>query len=64
MSFDPKNIIDLSAETIMPIFNENTFVFFLDTALFLQNQNTLTFEIYLNQSLVCSYAMSIQRFLN
>mgnify|MGYP006893273594 CR=1 FL=1 len=36
LEVDPSNFIDLSSETIMPVFNENSFVFFLETEDFIK----------------------------
>lgn len=37
LNVDPAKFIDLSAQTIMPVFNENSFIFLLDSSLYLEN---------------------------
>ena len=61
---DPSKFIDLSSKTIMPIFNENSFVFFLETKEFMQSKTQVVFELYVNLTKVCAHTMEISRYLN
>lgn len=64
LQFDPSKFVDLSKKTIMPVFNENTFIFTLPTKEFIQNKTKINFEIWLNLNIICRHTMDISRFLN
>jgi hypothetical protein len=64
MQVDPSQFINLSSKTIMPVFNENSFVFFLKTEDFIKNRTLVHFEIYLNLKLAMKHSMDISRYLN
>ena len=64
MTIDPSNFIDLSSNTIMPVFNENSFIFFLNPKDFIDQTTLIHFEIYLNLSLAFKYSLDISRYIN
>ena len=45
---DPSSFINLSHQTIMPIFNESNFIFYINQQDFLENKTVLKVDLYLN----------------
>ena len=63
LNIDPAKFIDLSQKTIMPVFNENSFIFLLDSSLFMESQILVKFEVFLNKSIFCHYTMNIAQYI-
>ena len=63
MKIDPNKFIDLSKKSVMPVFNENSFVFNMTTKDYVEGKTMVTFEIWLNLILVCKHTVDIGRYL-
>lgn len=60
---DPAKFIDLSSSTIMPIFNENNFIFDISREQYVEGPLEIEYEIAINQSTIGKHTLDITRTL-
>ena len=60
-SIDPSKFIDISANTIMPIFNENNFIFDISQQQYIEGTLELEYEIAINQNVIGKHTLDITR---
>ena len=63
MKIDPSKFIDLSSKTIMPVFNENDFLFKIDEDAYSGGELDVDFEIKLNDRVIARHRLDLSRYI-
>ena len=61
---DPAKFIDLSSSTIMPIFNENNFIFEVSHEQYVEGALEIEYEIAINRNVIGKHTLDISRALH
>ena len=63
MKLDPSKFVDLSSKTIMPVFNENDFLFKIERREFEKGSFEVDFDITLNNTSIGGHKLDLARYI-